>query len=216
MPRAQGRFARWQFFFKIFLKHPREIASICPSSAQLIARVLAPIAWRHARLIVEYGPGIGTISQTILAHMHRDARLVLCESNSDFCQYLRAHFLDPRVLIFEGSAAEIGNYLMRQQLGQADVVISGIPFSTMVPHVADAICAATARHLRAGGAFIAYQFSDRVAFYMRRHFKRLVRSFIWWNLPPAHVYVAQVPVGGSCAQAAREQHIESREEPVGK
>lgn len=216
MPRAKGRWGQWQFFFKSFLKHPREIASICPSSQALIACVLAPISWNHARVIVEYGPGIGTISTAILARMPAQAHLVLCETNSDFCAYLRTHIRDARVRIFEGSAADIGAYLERQQLGKADYVISGIPFSTIDAVVAEAICASTASHMRAGGAFIAYQFSDCVAGFMRRHFKRLVRAFVWRNMPPAHIFVAQVPFYASCAPAPREQQVESREEPVGK
>ena len=53
-----------------FLRHPYMLGSIIPSSRFLVNQVLEPIDWERARVIVEYGPGVGTITAEILRRMH--------------------------------------------------------------------------------------------------------------------------------------------------
>src|SRR5205085_11001156 len=49
---------RWQFL-RGFFKHPVMVGSIVPSSKVLIDKMLSPVDWENARLVVEYGPGVG-------------------------------------------------------------------------------------------------------------------------------------------------------------
>jgi len=49
----------------------------------------AKVDWKRARTLVEYGPGVGTITAHILERMSRDARLIVFEMNGDFVRYLR-------------------------------------------------------------------------------------------------------------------------------
>ena len=50
-------------FAQNFLKHPKMIGSLIPSSRRLIDRLLGKVDWNRARVIVEYGPGVGTITR---------------------------------------------------------------------------------------------------------------------------------------------------------
>ena len=63
-------------FFKGFLKHPAMVGSVIPSSRALIDKMLAPVDWEAARLIVEYGPGVGTYTVPILDRLGPDATLI--------------------------------------------------------------------------------------------------------------------------------------------
>ena len=54
-------------FAKNFLQHPKMLGSLIPSSRFLVGRLLGKIDWERARTIVEYGPGVGTITAHILA-----------------------------------------------------------------------------------------------------------------------------------------------------
>ena len=63
-------------FASNFLRHPNMLGSIIPSSRFLVDQVLEPIEWGHARVIVEYGPGVGTLTGEILRRMRGDAHLV--------------------------------------------------------------------------------------------------------------------------------------------
>ena len=46
-------------------------------------RLLAKVDWQRASTIVEYGPGVGTITAHILARMSPNTRLVVFEMNED-------------------------------------------------------------------------------------------------------------------------------------
>ena len=49
-------------FAKNFLQHPRMLGSLIPSSRFLVERLLRKVDWKRAKTIVEYGPGVGTIT----------------------------------------------------------------------------------------------------------------------------------------------------------
>src|SRR5262249_5718932 len=83
-------------FFRNVLRHPRMLGSIMPSSRFLIKQLLQPIDWERARVIVEYGPGVGGITAEILRRMRPDARLVAIEMNPEFVSFLRKTLVDDR------------------------------------------------------------------------------------------------------------------------
>lgn len=177
-------------FARNFFKHPRMLGSIIPSSRFLIDRLLEPVDWNRADLFVEYGPGVGTITLDILARLKPSARLVVFELNEDFVRFLRDEVRDPRLIVLHRSAAEVGDALAELGLGQADYVVSGIPFSTMPSTLREAVVDATAAALRPGGQFLVYQFSPKVLADLRRAFTGVARRFEARNVPPAHLFTA--------------------------
>ena len=62
-------------FAKNFVKYPKLLGSVVPSSPFLVNHLLSFINWEQARVIVEYGPGVGTITGEILKRMRADAVL---------------------------------------------------------------------------------------------------------------------------------------------
>jgi phospholipid N-methyltransferase len=180
----RARSQQWQFL-RGFLKHPVMVGSIIPSSKVLIEKMLRPVDWENTRLFVEYGPGVGTFTRPILDLLGPDATLVTIDTNPEFTKYLRESIDDPRLVPVTGSAADVEHILAERGLGQADYVLSGLPFSTLPPGVGDAIAEATAKVIRLGGAFLVYQFSPKVKDFIAPHFERLERGFEWINVPPA-------------------------------
>jgi len=180
---------RWQFL-RGFLKNPVMVGSIIPSSRVLIERMLEPVDWDNTRLFVEYGPGVGTFTRPILDMLGPDARLVTIDTNPDFTKYLRESIEDPRLVPVTGSASEVETILAERGLGQADYVLSGLPFSTLPPGVGEDIAEATSRVIRPGGAFLVYQFSPKVKDFIDPHFDRIERGFEWVNVPPATLFWA--------------------------
>ena len=180
---------RWQFL-RGFIKHPRMVGSIIPSSRILINRMLGPVDWANTRLFVEYGPGVGTFTRPILELLGPDATLVTVDTNAEFTGFLKTSIDDPRLVAVTGSAAEIERILDERGLGKADYVLSGLPFSTLPPGVGDAIAKATAKVIRPGGAFLIYQFSPKVRDFIAPFFERIERGFEWVNVPPATLFWA--------------------------
>jgi phospholipid N-methyltransferase len=185
----RGTSPHWQFL-RGFLKHPVMVGSIIPSSRVLIEKMLKPVDWENTRVFVEYGPGVGTFTRPILEHLGPDATLVTIDTNADFTRYLRDSIDDPRLVAVNGSAADVQKILEDRGLGQADYVLSGLPFSTLPPGVGDEIAAATSRVIRPGGAFLVYQFSPKVRDFIAPHFDSIDRGFEWINVPPAQLFWA--------------------------
>ena len=180
---------QWQFL-RGFLKHPVMVGSIIPSSRVLIDKMLGPVDWANTRLFVEYGPGVGTFTRHVLDRLGPDATLVTIDTNPDFTSYLRKSIDDPRLVAVTGSAADVEQILAERSLGQADYVLSGLPFSTLPPGVGDAIGEATAKVIRPGGAFLVYQFNPKVRDFIKPYFERIERGFEWVNVPPATLFWA--------------------------
>lgn len=176
-------------FASNFLRHPYMLGSIIPSSRFLVNQVLEPIDWPRARVIVEYGPGVGTITSEILRRMRPDAHLIAIEMNRDFVDYLKCALTDPRLHIAHGSAADVQSVLASLGFGCASYVISGIPLGSMPDPVRADIVAKSRAALEPGGMFLVYQFTARVLPVLQRTFGEVQRSFERRNLPPAQVFV---------------------------
>jgi phospholipid N-methyltransferase len=172
-----------------FLRHPYMLGSVIPSSRFLVNQVLEPVDWQSARVIVEYGPGVGTITGEILRRMRSDAHLVAIETNHDFVRFLRGAFPDPRLHVVNASAADVQAVLGRLGLPAARYIISGIPLGSMPDPVRVEIVAKTRAALEPGGTFLVYQFTARVLPVLQRTFGDVQRIFERRNLPPAQVFV---------------------------
>jgi phospholipid N-methyltransferase len=172
-----------------FIRHPYMLGSIIPSSRFLVDQVLQPIDWERARVIVEYGPGVGTITGEILRRMHPDAHLVAIETNKAFVRFLPTSLPDPRLHVVHDSAAEVQSVLQRLGLPHANYIISGIPLGSMPERVRANIVANTRAALEPGGSFLVYQFTSRVLPVLQRTFGDVRRSFERRNLPPAQLFV---------------------------
>src|SRR5258708_40171415 len=84
-----------RFLFALnFFKSPAMLGSLIPSSRFLVNDVLNQVDWEKARVIVEYGPGVGTITQEILERMLPDAVLLALELNEEVVSFLREDILD--------------------------------------------------------------------------------------------------------------------------
>lgn len=183
-----ARFDQALLFARNFFKHPRMLGSLIPSSRFLIEEVLGQVEWERARVMVEYGPGVGTFTGEILNRMRPDGTLVVLETNAEFVSFLRETYPDARLLVVHGSAQEVDRVLEENGLGRADYVISGIPFSTMPQEVRAEILQKTHDVLRPSGAFLVYQFSPAVQPYLEQVFARVTRAFEPLNILPAQLF----------------------------
>lgn len=178
-------------FARNFFRHPRMLGSIVPSSRFLIKQLLEPINWARARVIVEYGPGVGGITAEVLRRMRSDATLIAIEMNPDFVGYLKHSIQDARLRVVEGSAVSVEEILRRFGHTRADYIISGIPFSTIPAPLRERILRKTRDVLEPQGAFLVYQFSTRVLQDLKKVFGYVGRRFEPLNVLPAHLFICQ-------------------------
>ena len=178
-------------FSRNFLKHPRMLGSVIPSSRFLVNRLLRQVDWSRARTIVEYGPGVGTITSHLLRRLGPDGHLVAIDTNRDFVRHLGRTLRDPRLHVVEGSAADTATVLADRGLARADYVISGIPYTTMDPGVRDRILRTTHDVLHPDGMFLVYQFTRAVQPFLHEVFAQVQADFEPRNIMPARLYYCQ-------------------------
>jgi phospholipid N-methyltransferase len=179
---------RLALFFQGFLRRPQQVGSVIPSSRFLERRLVNISAVRQARTVVELGPGTGGTTHALLRALPQDSRLLAIEIDPHFAAVLAAQMHDPRLRVHEGSAEHIGRALAQHGLDAPDVVISGIPFSTMPVSLGENILRSVWSALAPGGRFVAYQFRDRVAVLGKRLFGRPEVDVELLNVPPMRVY----------------------------
>lgn len=187
-PRGNGRLS----FFLGFLKRPTLVGSAVPSSRFLERRIVAAAGVNEARVVVELGPGVGGTTRALLEALPPEGRLLAIEINRDFAACLGA-LSDPRLALFWGSASEIRRALAAARLEAPDIVVSGIPFSTIPPDIGRRILEEAWDCLAPGGRFVSYQVMGRVA--------RLAPELLGppcvqiepLNLPPLRVYLWRKP-----------------------
>lgn len=174
-------------FLQAFLKSPRVIASVVPSSSFLERRVVRAADVGSARAVVELGAGTGGITRSLLQAMGQQGRLIAIERTAAFVDGL-GRIGDARLDIVHGCASTLGAQLEQRGLEAADAVVSGIPFSTLPKALAASIVEAIDAALAPGGRFVAYQFSDRVADYTRPVMGKPAVEHEVRNVPPVRVF----------------------------
>src|SRR5260370_42022114 len=80
-PRSGSTFDDRVVFFQEFLKNPRQIGSITPSSRFLERRIVQIAGVASARRVVELGAGTGGTTRSILAALRPDAKILAVEIN---------------------------------------------------------------------------------------------------------------------------------------
>jgi phospholipid N-methyltransferase len=182
-------FREYMLFAAMFFKHPKMLGSLIPSSPYLSRRLMRQIAWGRARVIVEYGPGIGNLTAEMLSNMRPEAVLIAIDTNPAFVEHLRQKFAgDRRVHVCLGSAEEVRSILRKLNIEAADYVVSGIPFTALPPKTVEAILDETRQALQPDGTFLAYQFTTAVLPFLNRSFSAVRTEFEPLNVLPARTF----------------------------
>ncbi len=178
-----GRFA----FFQEFLKHPRQIGSIIPSSRFLEQRILDAAGIAEVKTVVELGSGTGGTTRAILRAMPQNAKLLSIEINPHF-HTLVSRIQDNRLIAHLGDACRLKEIISQHGLGAPEALISGIPFSTMKQSEASQVIEAISSLLASNGRFVAYQVSNRVETLCRPLLGSGRMTVELLNIPPMRVY----------------------------
>lgn len=177
-----------------FLRHPQDVGSAFPASRQLVEAVLGPVDLSAARLVVEYGPGSGRFTRALLERMPQDGKLIAIDVNPRFTRHLQQTIPDRRLNAVTGSADQVECILQSLRLAGVDLVITGIPFSTMDRDASARIVRKSAGLMTPHGQLIAYQMRDAVEPMLRQSFAQVERTRCWRNLPPCHIFRASGPL----------------------
>lgn len=187
-------------FAAAVLRSPVTVGALAPSSPHLASRLAAVVPWFGEPVVVELGPGTGSVTAAIEHRLAGRGRHVAVEIDLVLAKYLRAEYPDVEVLV--GDAATLQQLLAEHQVPAADAVVSGLPWSLIDAGAQRAIVDATARSLRPGGCFTTVAYLHGLSMPRGRRFRGLLGEVfaevlttrtVWWNLPPAVTYVCRRP-----------------------
>ena len=176
-------------FFSTFLKHPKEIGSVVPSSKFLIDKLLQNIDFNNAKCIVEFGPGTGCVTEEVLKRAGNDCRVLCFEINEEMYVYLKDNLKDERLVLINDSAENIKMHTQKLGIDKVDYVISGIPFSTLPNSKKSIIIKEAKNALKDDGKFVLYQIVSSIKKTLADYFSIISTKFVPLNLPPVFVYV---------------------------
>ena len=164
------------------------LGSVVPSSSFLVNDMMKQVDWERARVLVEYGPGVGTFTREILKRMRPDAVLVAIELNTEFVEYLRERVRDPRFRVVHGSAARVRGILAEQSLAPADYIISSLPYRNMPDSLRREILEESRLALKADGSLLLYQYTRTLLPYLESSFSSVTLNFLLLNIFPALIF----------------------------
>ncbi len=177
-----------ELFFRQWLRSPKSMGSVIPSSRYLAHAVADVVAWRPGQYIVELGGGTGAITQGLIDRGIPRDRLVVIELERALFEHLRLRL--PGANVVQGDATKLHEIL--EQLGIDDVgtVISGLPMVGMPFEFQRAIIDQAFRVQRPGNFVLQYSYSPIVPIPARRlGIKAQLVRWVPLNFPPASVWL---------------------------
>lgn len=178
---------------------PHSVGSIWPSSQYLGRAMLEHIPFQPGDVVVEYGPGTGVFTHLLRPYLAQGVHYLGIEYDKHLCKALHRRF--PEMLFHHGSAEEVEHLLKHYHLGQARLIISGLPFANMPNSLQERILTATEQVLRPDGIFRTFTYlcsgmNPRGRHFQKRasfHFQQALSSrIVFRNVPPARVLSYQL------------------------
>jgi phosphatidylethanolamine/phosphatidyl-N-methylethanolamine N-methyltransferase len=176
-----------ELFFRQYLRSPRAVGSVIPSSRALGRAVAAQTAWEPGQYVVELGGGTGSITMGLIERGIPRDRLFVVELDGPMHAYLKERL--PGVNVIQGDATRLDEILVRHGVDVVSTVISGIPMVGNPMSLRRAIVEQGFKVLRPGGFMLQYSYSP-VAPIPAKEFgvtAKLAR-YVLWNFPPATVW----------------------------
>ena len=172
-------------FFKRFLFSPCTIGSVTPSSAFLTEKMVKPSEVCICHNIVELGAGTGVFTKNLMELKSSSCKLYLFEKDAKLASVLKSKFPDAKLF---SDAAKITELRRKGRIGQVDLIISGLPFSSIPCTTRHKILSGVFDLLKPGGKFITFQYSLHMLKELERTYDLVDVEFVLLNIPPAFIY----------------------------
>lgn len=151
-------------------------------------KMVKPIDFSRAKVIVELGPGNGIFTKGLLERMTSDAHLFSFELNESFYKIIQAEINDHRLTLLNETAENIGEVLKANNIEKADYIVSSLPLTVIPKPIKTKILDNAKAHLAEGGAFIQFQYTLNAKKLLEERFNDVKIDFTAVNIPPAFVY----------------------------
>jgi phospholipid N-methyltransferase len=145
---------------------------------------------QEARCVVELGAGTGVYTGEILTRMPADGSLFAFEVDPELAASVSRTITDPRLNVLNESAEDVRDHLPE---GRADLIVSGLPYTSLPAPVRRRILDESRRALEPDGTMLVLQYSPFVQTELRRRFNSVRRRISPVNVPPACLFACTGP-----------------------
>lgn len=174
-------------FLQEAIKSLHITGAVAPSSKHLEKKMLKPINFRDAEIIVEFGAGTGVFTKSILNRISPHTSLVSYEINENFYNQLK-HIKDKRLWLINDCVAKLPAFMEEYEINEVDYIVSGLPLAIFDKTFVNEVLRTAYNSLKPGGKYIQYQYSVKSFRTLKRFFNDVKLDFTPINIPPAFVY----------------------------
>ena len=111
-----------------FTKNVKTTGALYQTSKQIEKEICSKID-QDTKVVLEFGTGLGNITQRILDQLPADGKLYSFEVNNDFLEDVKALIQDERLVLINDGAQNFDKYVLEKEV---DCFISSIPV-TLIP-----------------------------------------------------------------------------------
>lgn len=185
-------FAESRLLFKLWLKNPRKIGAVAPSSPELAGAMARQIP-RGPGWVVELGGGTGSVTRAILKAGVDPDKLVVVERDPTLHAILQQRYPGVRVVL--GDAMQLQALLRREGVDYVKAVVSSLPLISMKRTIQYRITHQALACLPPGAPLIQFTYGPFSPISRRLHgIEGEVGERVLQNLPPASVWVYRKPL----------------------
>jgi phospholipid N-methyltransferase len=175
-------------FLQGFLKNPKRVGSVMPSSKFLAHKIVQSVRWDEVRTIAELGPGTGSVTRLMRAKLPESSTVFLFERDPKMRSNLKKTY--PEIL-FHSNASYLLKRIDQEHVHQLDSIICGLPFFNFSREMSQNILSQIHTALRPGGMLVLYQYSLHMKKRLAELFDIEKIQFEPFNFPPAFVYTCR-------------------------
>jgi phospholipid N-methyltransferase len=181
-------------FIREFLKNPVMVGAVAPSSKHLARKMVEGVDFEKAKVVVEYGPGMGSFTGHIARRLAPDATYFAVELSPRMAREWRKHY--PGLRVVRDSVANMPEICKAEGVDGVDVIFSGLPWTNFKEPLQRELLEATSRVLKPGGLLITFGYRVGRLMPSGRRFHKLLPEYfssvtrsrhVWRNLPLAFV-----------------------------
>lgn len=116
-------------FFGLWLRQPRSIGAVAPSSETLADAIASEVDFDRPGVVVELGGGTGSITRALVERARNPRDIVVIEREAKLCTHLARRF--PEVQVICGDARALPRLLRSAGVGPVKAVVSGLPLLSL-------------------------------------------------------------------------------------
>jgi phosphatidylethanolamine/phosphatidyl-N-methylethanolamine N-methyltransferase len=190
----------YRTFFATAVRNPRRMGAATPTSTAVAVTAAQVVPTSGTPVVVELGPGTGSLSNAIHARLPDGARHIGIELGADLVRHLRAN--KPWLEVVHGDAADLLALLKDIGVTEVDALISSIPWSLLDNDTQENILRQAAAAVAPHGAFTALTYvpaernagGRRFRAQLTATFDEVLTHTTWLNFPPIMHYICRRPL----------------------